>query len=51
MSLFWPFTVKIETTQNDKVIFLRQTSFYKVRYLIFDIETQHDSVQYTLFEK
>ena len=34
MSLLLPFSVKTEESQNDKINFLRQTNFYKARYLI-----------------
>ena len=50
MSLFLQFTIKTEKSQNDKLNFLRQTSFYKAKYIIFGFEIQNGySAQYIYF--
>ena len=46
MSSFLLFTVKIENSQNAKHNFLRQRSFYKARYLIFDLKNNNMATLY-----
>ena len=41
MLLFLLFTVKTEKSQNAKLNFLRQTSFYNAKYLIFGIKNSN----------